>query len=99
MRGICVWGDGLRVKNDGFCWIEGDDGDNDLLLATGDHNSVVQEKHEPEAGAQSLEKQKKVREKGKKATMAKKKVEKTQKPNIPGSANRLMFCLCLYTCF
>ncbi|KAK1415706.1 hypothetical protein QVD17_31491 [Tagetes erecta] len=71
---------------------EGDDGDDDLLLAKGDDNdnnleknyNVVHEKLEPEAGSQSLEKQKKVREKGKK-----KKVEKTTKPNIPGSANRL----------
>ncbi|KAD2803906.1 hypothetical protein E3N88_37283 [Mikania micrantha] len=57
-------------------------------LATNDNNfvksyNVVQE---PEAGSESLDKQKKVREKG---TRAKKKVDNSPKLSLPGSANRL----------
>lgn len=71
-------------------------GDDDLVSETdanvGQVDIVVQEKHEPEADSESSKKQKKVGEKGKKKTTAKKKVENTPKLNIPGSAaNRLMF--------
>ncbi|KAL8218938.1 hypothetical protein R6Q57_022311 [Mikania cordata] len=57
-------------------------------LATNDNNfgksyNVVQE---PEAGSESLDKQKKVREKG---ARAKKKVDNSPKLSLPGSANRL----------
>ncbi|KAK9063429.1 hypothetical protein SSX86_017299 [Deinandra increscens subsp. villosa] len=72
-------------------------GDADLVLAADDHNdsnfgelhNVVQEKHEPEGGSESIKKEKKDRETGKKTARAKKKVESTPKLNIPGSAKRL----------
>ncbi|KAI3817573.1 hypothetical protein L1987_11368 [Smallanthus sonchifolius] len=64
-------------------------GDDDLVT-TDDYNfhNVVQEEHEPAVSSEPLKKQKD-REKRKKTTVAKKKVENTPKLNIPGSANRL----------
>nr|GEU38221.1 nucleotide-binding alpha-beta plait domain-containing protein [Tanacetum cinerariifolium] len=64
-----------------------DDDYNDDNIAKLDN--VVQEKQELEAGSEPVKKPKKVKEKGKKTTTGKKKVESTPKLNIPGSANRL----------
>ncbi|XP_076898034.1 uncharacterized protein LOC143551503 [Bidens hawaiensis] len=61
-----------------------DDDDDELEFAT----DVVEEKHEGEVGSEALKKQK-VREKAKKTPRSVKKVEKTPKLSIPGSAKRL----------